>query len=143
MSPPMPRSLHPPFLLATAAILALGIASTYGGGAALAPLLAMASLLALAIAWRRVARVAHAGDRAQTALLRSTQDTLALLRLTESLQRCRAVEEVAHVVEDVARKLLPTTELLCEVVNDRYGVRDCQVPTEYRQGQVRTARAGK
>lgn len=43
----------------------------------------------------------------------------------------------------VARKLLPTTELLCEVVNDRYGVRDCEVPTEYRQGPVRAARADK
>ena len=107
MSPPMPRSLHPPFLLATAAILALGVAATQGGAAALGPLLAMASLLALAFAWRRVARVAHAGHHARTALLRSAQDTLTLLRLTESLQRCRAVEEVAQVVEDVARRLLP------------------------------------
>lgn len=43
----------------------------------------------------------------------------------------------------VARKLLPTTELICNLVNERYGVRDCEVPAEYRHGPVRAARAGK
>lgn len=43
----------------------------------------------------------------------------------------------------VAKKLLPTTELVCRIIDDRYGVRDCEVPTEYRQGPVRAARAGK
>lgn len=29
------------------------------------------------------------------------------------------------------------------IIDDRYGVRDCEVPSEYRQGPVRAARAGK
>ncbi len=43
----------------------------------------------------------------------------------------------------VAKKLLPTTDLVCRVINDRYGVRDCAVPKEYRQGPVRAARVRK
>lgn len=43
----------------------------------------------------------------------------------------------------VARKLLPTTELICTLVNERYGVRDCEIPVEYRRGPVRAAKAGK
>jgi hypothetical protein len=43
----------------------------------------------------------------------------------------------------IAKKLLPTTELVCRVIDDRYGVRDCAIPAEYRQGPVRAAKAGK
>ena len=43
----------------------------------------------------------------------------------------------------LAKKLLPTTELVCRVIDDRYGVRDCAIPAEYRQGPVRAAKAGK
>ncbi|NOU02715.1 MAG: hypothetical protein HOO94_03585 [Novosphingobium sp.] len=43
----------------------------------------------------------------------------------------------------VAKRLVPTTELVCRVINDSYGVRDCAVPDEYRKGVVRPAKAGK
>ena len=43
----------------------------------------------------------------------------------------------------VAKRMLPTTELVCRVINDRYGVQDCEVPAEYRRGQVPPVRSGK
>lgn len=54
-----------------------------------------------------------------------------------------AAANIAWLGVPVARKLLPTTELICTLVNDRYGVRDCEVPAEYRRGPARAARAGK
>jgi hypothetical protein len=43
----------------------------------------------------------------------------------------------------VAKKLLPTTELICRMIDESYGVEDCAVPDEYRKGPVRAARKGK
>ena len=54
-----------------------------------------------------------------------------------------AAANMAWLGVPVAKRMLPTTELVCRVINDRYGVRDCEVPAEYRRGQVPPARSGK
>ena len=54
-----------------------------------------------------------------------------------------AAANMAWLGVPLAKRMLPTTELVCRIIDDRYGVRDCEVPTEYRQGPVRAARAGK
>ena len=54
-----------------------------------------------------------------------------------------AAANMAWLGVPLAKRMLPTTELVCRIIDDRYGVRDCEVPSEYRQGPVRAARAGK
>jgi len=51
-----------------------------------------------------------------------------------------AAANMAWLGVPIAKRTLPTTELVCRMINDRYGVRDCQVPAEYRQGQILPAR---
>ncbi|MDP3907898.1 hypothetical protein [Novosphingobium sp.] len=54
-----------------------------------------------------------------------------------------AAANMAWLGVPIAKRALPTTELVCRVINDRYGVRDCQVPAEYRRGYVPPARSAK
>jgi hypothetical protein len=54
-----------------------------------------------------------------------------------------AAANMAWLGVPVAKRMLPTTELVCRVINESYGVRDCEVPAEYRRGQVPSARSGK
>jgi hypothetical protein len=54
-----------------------------------------------------------------------------------------AAANMAWLGVPVAKRMLPTTELVCRVINDRYGVQDCEVPAEYRRGQVPPVRSGK
>lgn len=43
----------------------------------------------------------------------------------------------------VAKRMLPDTERICRVIDDRFGVQDCQIPEDYRKAVVRAARTGK
>lgn len=54
-----------------------------------------------------------------------------------------AAANMAWLGVPVAKRMLPTTELVCRMINDRYGVQDCEVPAEYRRGQVTPVRSGK
>jgi len=54
-----------------------------------------------------------------------------------------AAANMAWLGVPIAKRALPTTELVCRVINDRYGVRDCEVPAEYRRGQLPPARTAK
>jgi hypothetical protein len=54
-----------------------------------------------------------------------------------------AAANIAWIGVPIAKRALPTTELVCRMINDSYGVRDCEVPAEYRRGQVPPARSAK
>jgi len=111
MSPPMPRSLRFLFVSTATGLIVLGAIAVAGQGHAGATALVLATValgvIALGLAWRRVARIAAGEGRHQSALLRGAQETLALLRMTETLQRCRDVADVERAVADVAQRVLP------------------------------------
>lgn len=133
MSPTLPRSLPALFLFAMLAVIGLGAAGA--SGIAQGPVLATALLAACALllAWRQVRRIARAEDQAQSALARGAQDSLALLRMTEALQRCREPADVARIAAETTERLLPGTAARLRLRPRRAGAESC---TALRLGRM-------
>jgi len=92
-----------------------------------------------AVAPRNLYKVVFPGDFS----LRFLIALAALIGLVGAMVVLLAAANMAWLGVPIAKRALPTTELVCRVIDDRYGVRDCEVPAEYRRGQVPTARSAK
>ena len=92
-----------------------------------------------AVAPRNLHKVEFPGDFS----LRFLVVLIGMIGFVGALVVLLAAANISWIGVPIAKRSLPTTELLCRVINDRYGVRDCEVPAEYRRGQVMPARSGK
>ncbi len=92
-----------------------------------------------AIAPRNLYKVVFPGDFSLRFLVALT----AVIGFVGALVVLLAAANIAWIGVPIAKRALPTTELVCRMINDSYGVRDCEVPAEYRRGQVSPARSAK
>jgi hypothetical protein len=92
-----------------------------------------------AVAPRNLYKVVFPGDFSLRFLVALT----AVIGFVGALVVLLAAANIAWIGVPIAKRALPTTELVCQMINDSYGVRDCEVPAEYRRGQVPTARTAK
>lgn len=92
-----------------------------------------------AVAPRNLYKVVFPGDFSLRFLVALT----AMIGFVGALVILLAAANIAWIGVPIAKRALPTTELVCRVINESYGVRDCEVPAEYRRGQVPTARSAK
>jgi hypothetical protein len=92
-----------------------------------------------AVAPRNLYKVVFPGDFS----LRFLVALIAMIGFVGALVVLLAAANIAWIGVPIAKRALPTTELVCRVINESYGVRDCEVPAEYRRGQMPPARSGK
>jgi hypothetical protein len=92
-----------------------------------------------ATAPRNLYKVVFPGDFSLRFLVALT----AVIGFVGALVVLLAAANIAWIGVPIAKRALPTTELVCRMINDSYGVRDCEVPAEYRRGQVSPARSAK
>lgn len=97
------------------------------------------AIRAEAVAPRNLYKVVFPGDFS----LRFLIALVAVIGFVGALVVLLAAANIAWIGVPIAKRALPTTELVCRVINESYGVRDCEVPAEYRRGQVPTARSAK
>ena len=97
------------------------------------------AIRAEAVAPRNLYKVVFPGDFS----LRFLCALVAMIGFVGALVVLLAAANIAWIGVPIAKRALPTTELVCRVINESYGVRDCEVPAEYRRGQVLPARSSK
>lgn len=97
------------------------------------------AIRAEAVAPRNLYKVVFPGDFSLRFLVALT----AVIGFVGAMVVLLAAANIAWIGVPIAKRALPTTELVCQMINDSYGVRDCEVPAEYRRGQVPTARSAK